>query len=345
MKISKKTYIIGLLFFIITGSFAQKEGFFYENKIKPGTSVFVMTNQKVIQNDSATFSWGDLVETEQPALYKATFWSEDSIAYEKVDSLTLMQMMSERPGNWLMFVHGAGKTFQRAVWRAFDIAYYYNMNVVAYSWPSADPRDLSFKGFKHQLMKYQQSLPHFKKSFEFIRAFKEHSMKANESLNLLLHSMGNMLLEDLVNNGELNDMPHDLFDNVILNAASVKQENHKAWVEKLKIQKRIYITMNRGDVNLKGVRVFLRQGIQLGQKLKSPPADNAIYINFTKAVGFKLPPGKSHTYFMAETADNHPEIKAFYNNIFNGKAADLSNTHRFKARKDGVGYDFLKQKK
>jgi len=345
MKLSKEFYLIALVFFSISSSlFAQKEGFFYESKVKPGTSVYVMTNQQVIQNDSATFSWGDLIETEQPAFFKATFYAVDSIQYEKVDSLTFMQMMSERPGNWLFFVHGAGKTFQRAVWRAFDIAYNYDMNVVAYSWPSANPRDMSFKGFKYQLMKYQQSLPHFKKSFEFIKAFKQNYMKADESLNMMLHSMGNMLLEDLVKNEELDDMPHDLFDNLILNAASVKEENHKAWVEKLDMQKRIYINMNRGDVNLKGVRFFLRQGIQLGQKVKSPPADNAVYINFTKAVGFKLPPGKSHTYFIAETADKHLEIKNFYEKILNGEEVDVDNTARFKARRDGVGYDFLLDK-
>lgn len=342
MKLGKEFYLFVLIFFALSSSlFAQKEGFFYENKVKPGTSVYVMTNQQVIQNDSATFSWGDIIETEQPALFKATFWAMDSIQYEKVDSVTFMQMMSERPGNWLFFVHGAGKTFQRAVWRAFDISYYYDINVMTYSWPSANPRDMSFKGFKYQLMKYQQSLPHFKKSFEMIKSFKENCMEEGESLSLLLHSMGNMLLEDLVKNDELSDMPHDLFDNLILNAASVKEENHKAWVEKLDMQKRIYINMNRGDVNLKGVRAFLRQGIQLGQKVKSTPADNAVYIHFTKAVGFKLPPGKSHTYFIAETADKHPEIKSYYEQILNGKDVDLNNILRFKARRDGVGYDFL----
>lgn len=345
MNYSKKSLIISLLFLLATSVFSQKEGFFYENKIKPGTSVYVMTNQVVIQNDSATFSWGEIIEKEQPALFKATFWAVDSIQYEQVDSLTFMQMMSEKPGNWLFFVHGAGKTFQRAVWRAFDIAHYHDMNVVAYSWPSANPRDLSFKGFKYQLMKYQQSLPHFKKSFEIMKSFKKNCMEEGESLNLMLHSMGNMLLEDLINNKDLDDMPNDLFDNLILNAASVKEENHKSWVEQLDMQKRIYITMNRGDVNLKGVRAFLRQGIQLGQKVKSPPAENAIYVNFTKAIGFKLPPGKSHTYFMAETAEKHPEITAFYQDILNGKEIDVKNSLRYKVRKDGVGFDFLLDKK
>ena len=345
MKLNEKLILIGLLVFTtFTSSFAQKEGFFYANQIKAGSSIFIMTNQQVIQNDSATFSWGDIIEEKKPDLFKATFWEVDSIEYEKVDSLTFMQLMSEKPGNWLFFVHGAGKTFQRAAWRAFDIAHYHDMNVVAYSWPSANPRDLSFKGFKYQLMKYQQSLPHFRKSFEMIKSFKENCMEEGESLNMLLHSMGNMLLEDLVNNKELDDMPKDLFDNVILNAASVKEESHKAWIEQLDIQKRIYITMNRGDVNLKGVRAFLRQGIQLGQKVKSTPADNAVYINFTKAIGFKLPPGKSHTYFMAETAEEHPEITAFYQDILNGKALDLTNKSRYKVRKDGVGYNFLLDK-
>lgn len=345
MKLFIKFFITGFLSFAsITPLFAQKEGFFYEDQIAAGTSIFLITNQVVIQNDSATFSWGEIIEQEQPALYKATFWKLDSIVYEKVDSVSFLLQMSEKPGNWLMFVHGAGKTFQRAAWRAFDIAHYQNINVVAYSWPSANPRDLSFKGFKHQLMKYQESLPHFKKSLEIIQSFKEHYMVENQSMNMMLHSMGNMLLEDLVNQDKLKDMPEDLFENIIINAASVKEENHKGWIEQLDIQDRIYITMNRGDVNLKGVRAFLRQGVQLGQKVKSSPAKNADYINFTKAIGFKLPPGKSHTYFMAETAEKHPEITGFYQEILNGEKADFSIASRYKERKDGVGYDFLLDK-
>lgn len=342
MKLNIKQQIITSLLILLSLSiYAQKDGFFYENQSKAGTSVFIMTNQIVIQNDSSTYSWGDIIETEQPALFKATFWSVDSIEYERLDSTDFIQTMSEEHGNWLMFVHGAGKTFQRAVWRAFDIAHYHQINVLAYSWPSADPRDLSFKGFKNQLIKYQQSLPHLQKSFELADTFKKECLKDNESMNLMLHSMGNMLLEDLVNNDQLNHLSRDLFDNVIINASSVKEENHKNWIEKLDFQKRIYITINKGDVNLKGVRVFLNQGIQLGQKVKSEPTELAEYINFTKAIGFKLPPGKSHTYYIAETAEKHPEITAFYQQVFNGNDVDLNDSERFKPRKDLVGYDFL----
>lgn len=337
----KYLFIIIVPYFFFTSSFAQKEGFFYEKQIEPGTNVYIFTNQKVIQNDSASFSWGEIIENEQPALFKATFWAIDSIEYQKMDSIAFNQSMSEKQGNWLMFVHGAGKTFQRAVWRAFDIAHYHQINVVAYSWPSANPRDLSFKGFKNQLIKYQQSLPHLKKSFEFVDTFKKENLNDNQSISLMLHSMGNMLLEDLVNNDQLNGLSRDLFENVIINASSVKEENHKKWIEKLDFQNRIYITINKGDVNLKGVRVFLKQGIQLGQKVKSEPTDKAEYINFTKAIGFKLPPGKSHTYYIAETAEKYPEITEFYQLVLNGNDVDLSNTERFKPRKDSVGYNFL----
>lgn len=342
MKLFEKQNILLILFSLsLQFAQAQKEGFFYENQINPGTSVYIMTNQVVIENDSATFSWGDIIEEKQPALYKATFWAVDSIVYDKMDSVPFLESMSNQEGNWLMFVHGAGKTFQRAVWRAFDIAHFQHINVIAYSWPAADPRDMSFKGFGNQLAKYQQSTPLFKASLDLVQNFKHHYMHKDQSLNLILHSMGNMLLEDLVNKDLTSDYAPLLFDNVIINAASVKEENHKQWIEKLHFQKRIYITMNKGDVNLKGVRAFLKQGIQLGQKINSPPAENAIYINFTKAIGFKLPPGKSHTYFIAETAEKHEEIYNFYQQILNGKEVDLSNSNRFKARKDGVGYTFL----
>ena len=132
-----------------------------------------------------------------------------------------------------------------------------------------------------------------------------------------------------------------LFDNLIINAAAVNQEGHKDWVEQLNFQNNIYITNNRQDFNLKGVRIFTKDGKQLGEVIEAPAAKNADYIQFTEAVGFRTPTGTTHTYFIGEVANESNNIKQFYKELFHGEKIDLSDTNRFIKREDGIGYDII----
>lgn len=342
-----------ILFYIVLSSglqlYAQssKEGFYYGDKIEHESSVYIMTNQHVIQRDTITFSCGDFIENSFPELWKATYHHIDSITYEKMDSATFLKEMEKEKGDWLMFVHGAGKTFERAVWRAFDIHHFHDVNVVVFSWPASNPREKPLKDLKGSLKRVPLSRRHLKESFLLMQNFRMNQLKeANDAkFSLLLHSMGNMFLEQMIDSVELKGLQPQLFDNLIINAAAVNEKDHKRWVEQLDIQKQIYINTNKGDVNLLGVQLFTSYGKQLGEKIKSPPAKNAHYVNFTDAVGFELPPGVSHTYFIAEKAEAHPEIFEFYQQIFHGEPVQFENNKRFQKRKDGIGYDLVLDEK
>jgi hypothetical protein len=158
---------------------------------------------------------------------------------------------------------------------------------------------------------------------------------------MLFHSLGNLYMKKLIKQNLQSGLPESLFDNIILNAAAVNQENHKEWVEKLRIQDQLYITCNKQDFNLKGVRIFTSDGKQLGEKIKSPLAINATYIQFNKSVGFRFPTGQTHTYFIGKIPAVNNNVKACYYDLFHGSNPNLGNENKFMTRKDGLGYEIL----
>jgi len=107
------------------------------------------------------------------------------------------------------------------------------------------------------------------------------------------------------------------------------------------MQKRIYVISNEGDVILKGLRFMTKQTMQLGEKVLSKRAGNATYVDFDLAVGLRMPPGVSHTYFMAASAENDPRIRNFFRLIFNGYKAKFDDSLLFKLNDNGLGYHFL----
>jgi hypothetical protein len=95
------------------------------------------------------------------------------------------------------------------------------------------------------------------------------------SVSLIFHSMGNHIIRNISQSELISYLPQHLFSNIILNAAAVRQHNHAKWLEKLNIQKRIYITINDEDFTLHGAMI-LRLSKQLGLGYKDGMATNAM---------------------------------------------------------------------
>jgi len=159
-------------------------------------------------------------------------------------------------------------------------------------------------------------------------------------MNLFLHSLGNEYLPRYTANQRKTSHP-GLFNNLVINAAAVNSKDHQLWVENLDIQHHIFINSNAKDVNLNGLRIISAYGYMVGELLVEPLAANAYYVNFSDAIGFKLPPGRSHTYYIGEHVANSMPIKGYYNDLFHGRVPDFDDTTIFRKRKDGFGYDII----
>jgi len=331
-----------ILFFIISTTLGQNIDSSYINKIKPGTTIYAITNRVVGNNNKPVYI--NQVRADHYLDYlSVTYYKPDSLITEKLDSTDFLKQISGINTDWLLFVHGDSKTFEQAVMRGYAIQGYHNVNVIVFSWPAKDYELNGIKNFNNSRKNVIASGNQFAELIRFMGSFKENNQAFNNGNNLsvFFHSLGNLFIKNQAfkeNNNEYNL----IFDNLIINSAAVNQKNHKLWVEKLSFQNRIYITSNKSDVNLKGVRIFTKDGKQLGEKVKQPIAENAYYLNFSDAVGLRMPTGTTHTYFIGEVHEENRTIKSIYYNLFHGNIIDLSDTDTFKKRKDGVGYNIIK---
>jgi len=248
----------------------------------------------------------------------------------------------------VIFVHGDNKTFRQAVVSGLDIQELYNVSVVVFAWPSRQKQIMGSRNFQNSKKNVVQSDLHFHKLFQFISEFSEKHSYVRQKIrfSLFLHSLGNMFMKQIVENKQLPTC--ELFDNVVLNSAAVPQKHHKQWIEQLQIQKRIYITANYQDFNLKGARIFTSAGKQLGERYEHPLAENAEYVNFTKAIGFRFPTYDTHTFFLGNIPAKSQIIRSFYHQVFRGESPNLNDQQSFSLKKDGRGYNIhfkTKQKK
>jgi hypothetical protein len=186
------------------------------------------------------------------------------------------------------------------------------------------------KNFKNSRANVEAGLFQFRELLLMVQKYKQSRIwPEGNKLSMLMHSLGNYYVEMAVRENLLEGIDKNLFDNLIINAASIEEEGHNIWLEELDISEKIYVISNKKDINLNGARVFTSMGKQLGVSPKMPMAKNTIYIDFTKAVGFKIPPGQSHTYFLGPVASKNPNIRQFYFSVFHGDQPNLTDTELF----------------
>jgi hypothetical protein len=222
--------------------------------------------------------------------------------------------------NFLVYTDGHGKTFTQILERGLELSQRYTINTVLFDWPT-DYIALR----KTVYVADEVSFLYAKTMREFDTLRVKYFQACRVSA--IFHSMGNHILKNLVTQNLLKDMPAGLFDNIIINAAAVKQHNHARWVDKLNIQQRIYITVNDEDRPLRGA-TLLRLSRQLGLGYSGKPAKNAIYVNFNEVAGTE------HNLFLgkSETEKVNVQISDFYMVAFQGLEVDFNGKEGFTKR-------------
>jgi len=343
-----KTYRALIAIMICIGSAciacAQQVESLYINDLRPGSTVLVITNRVVQDTGTGLHFPNEIRKKPGLQLLETTFYQPDSLEVKRISAENFYTQVQSAGNDWVLFVHGDSKTFEQAVMRGFDIQHLHRVNVIVFSWPSRDPELGGVKNFKNSKEQVIESLDHFIALLDFVQSLKKSDPDYWDEHNLscFIHSLGNYYLENIVKSNLMKRLKGVLFDNLILNAAAVNQDGHPEWLDKLHMQNRIYVISNKQDFNLKGVRIFTKDGKQLGEKVKHPLSGNATYIQFTKAVGFRFPTGTTHTYFIGQMADKSMNIRRFYTEILHGEPADLEDGSLFEKRNDGLGYDLIK---
>lgn len=223
----------------------------------------------------------------------------------------------------VVFVEGFGRTFLTALDRATLFTRQYGHQVIMFDWPTYRPQIKAGKNYKMTVKESEILSEYFAKFLDTLDVYKSGHPVTFKSLSLIMHSMGNLLMMHAVKKNYLH-VKDTLFNSIILNSACVPQRKHKYWVEKITIQKHLYITRNNSDRTLNGAKIISGFKKQLGERPRKPYANNAVYLDFSRVLE------REHNYFIYPSVlREHPYIKDLYNTIFIGVEPDFNNETHF----------------
>ena len=261
-----------------------------------------------------------------------------------------VKKVASKGRNLLLFVHGFNNDMTDILERARQLERLYGVEVLAFSWPAngggtgvasykSDKRDAkaSIGALDRTLEGVLRRLAEFNAGpLDAIRARAETtfpgdaerrerfiSRASNEwcpfTINALFHSMGNYLYKHLLKS-DSSQGTGLLFDNVVLASADANNENHAEWVDRIRVRRRLYITINEDDHALAAARA--KSGDEQKARLGHYPYDlhsrQGVYVQFTDEPAV----GTSHAYFEGEPATENERIKKFFKEALNGSRAE-----------------------
>ncbi|NNE07704.1 MAG: alpha/beta hydrolase [Gemmatimonadetes bacterium] len=264
----------------------------------------------------------------------------------------LFEELEKKKKNLLVFVHGFNNDLAAAVERAHGFQTAFKTEVLTFSWPANgggakgvtsykdDKRDARISGgaldrvfetLQTWVNDYRRSkagtwAKEARKKFPRDKAAQQQYVKERRakgapfSINLVLHSMGNYLYKQVLSSSIYRAGPM-LFDNVVLVAADANNEDHPAWIDRIAVRNRIYITINEDDSALLASRMQggEEQKARLGHYLYDLHSRRAVYVDFTDAPQVL----DSHSYFEGRAIQNG-KIKRFFQQAFNGERAEAN---------------------
>ncbi len=255
-----------------------------------------------------------------------------------------------KPKHVVFFVHGFNNTLKDVVVRCHGLAKTFGVEVVAFSWPSNgggirgvasygdDKRDAqaSVVAFDRAMDKARVLLQQLRASAiaaiaqDSSKKFPDNGERFRQRLTLkaaahcpvritlMLHSMGNYLLERTLKSSALRgSLP--LFDNIAMCAADVNNPAHAEWLDRLQPRNRLYVTINEDDGALQASRLKggNEQLARLGHWTRNLNAPQVVYVDFTHAHHV----GASHAYFEGDALANS-KVRQFFKAALRGLRAE-----------------------
>jgi len=246
----------------------------------------------------------------------------------------------------VFYIHGYGKTFVQSIEQAVEIRNRYsNASVITFSWPAKEKEVLAV----HIRERYEEiqeiakaSIDALKEMFSDLgQAVKRLPANKTISINLIIHSLGNYMLEHLIRREPNLDLK--MFDNIIHNQADVDISTHVQWIEKVIPKKKVYITANKHDSVLLISQMIHQEDMddRLGDSIhihyaEKDRAENAIYVDFTIAKDVMY----HHQLFGLNAVDDNNYIRSFFERVFSGK--DGVKGESFEWSKEFKCYEMLK---
>ena len=255
---------------------------------------------------------------------------------------SLAQSLSATKGdnnrNWVIYTEGMGKLFTTDVDRGMAMASQYGVRVLLLDYPSISTTRKSLGNYFFAIKNARRTPRYFLPVIDSFRLL-QPAMLPDANVHLFFHSMGNNLMRGIARSKELECINSEVWaDNLILNAACVKQGGHHKWMNKVKFAQYKYIHYNPQDRTLFLAHLVSKKR-QLGERVRKPLAANTTYINFNTLTG-----ERGHSNFLNLTGRKPiPSISyEHYGKLFNSQPLNLNDTTVYKpSAYRGIGYDIL----
>lgn len=285
-----------------------------------GDTCLVFVSNRYFQRDSLRFL-DEFVDTAHLSYFFLRKQGPQWQVFQTSSLSDAMDMLPDRR-DIVVYAEGMGKVFTNNVERAGFMTEQYGVNVVMFDYSSTNSEYRPSRNFKFARANAALSSRQY---FSLLKDFQsardaQADWMSGIKLTLFFHSMGNIILRNMMLTQHFADLNAQPFvDNVLINAACVPQRHHADWVEHIRFAGNVFIHYNRHDIQLKGAHLLTFQD-QLGEVVHQH-AGNAHYINFHDYVGWK------HSYFL-----NFPYskfqltegMKLYFNQVFKGNAATMT---------------------
>lgn len=237
--------------------------------------------------------------------------------------------------NWVFYIPGYNQSSRSALDASWQISDKYEVDIVLFSWPS-NPGVFIIEEYPEAIEAAKISAQALRRTFKKLDTYmKNCPLDSNEqrriSLNLLIHSLGNFVVENYVRSYRLLEI-NKIFQNTIFHQADVDNKGHKEWIDNINFGRRIYVTLNKHDYVLTGSGAFHLDRLnaknvnnRLGNKTKKLTAQKPIYVDFTNGIFV----ANAHNLFLS--VDN-AVVETFFKQVLRGGRGEDSRTFEFDSR-------------
>ncbi|NEZ65169.1 alpha/beta hydrolase [Leptolyngbyaceae cyanobacterium CCMR0082] len=235
--------------------------------------------------------------------------------------------------NWVFYIHGFNQSFKKTLDASYEIAQKYKVEVIVFSW-AANPGGFVTAEYRRARQAAKASSNAIDRALEFLGAYlldrpQEEIENCNVRLNLLIHSLGNYLVEQFVRSPVFSGETR-IFDNIIFHQADVDNRLHKFWMDRVQYGRRLYITINENDRVLKGSDLI--NPARLGNTSEDLESKRAIYIDFTDGDNV----GREHNFFTGNHGNR--TIEQFFQRVLTSKRGELVEGFKKKDQETTVFY-------
>ncbi len=220
---------------------------------------------------------------------------------------------------WVLYIPGYNQSSRSSLDASWQISQKYDVDVVLFSWPS-NPGGIITEEYPEAIKAAEISAKALKRTLEKLDKYiKNCPLSEIEqigiSFNLLVHSLGNFIVENYVRFHVLSGVT-EIFDNIIFHEPDVDNKNHQEWIDKIEFSKGIYVTINKNDYVLTASGAFHADRLdarninnRLGNMTKELNGTKPIYLDFT---GGRFV-GNAHNLFFS--VDNE-KVVTFFKRVF-----------------------------